>query len=212
MPFLRVLHKIITQSRNALPYSLKEVDTILGFKICYIERVGWRGKQAARRTLQCTQPTRPKVLLLLPTRWFYPLSLTSTLISVECKIKQTKLSKAPPTPSGLRGGRHKALYTVHQYQRDKANDSEFYQTRKIYFEPPLVFSWSLLVLGQRYLLRIALRGKRPAKSTRAGLHLGKLEELALDLPSPSPIILNQQVTPSYQDAEDVLRKKQVFQR
>ena len=28
---------------------------------------------------------------------------------------------------------------------------------------------------------VALRGKRPAKSTRAGLHLGKLEELGCPL-------------------------------
>ena len=121
-------------------------------------------QSAARRTLQCTQPTRPKVAA---TRWFYPLQFTSTLIRVESKNKQTKLSKVPPAHSGLRGGRHKALYTTTRETKQLFQNSIL--SRKIYFGPSLVLSWhGLLVSGQRYLLGVALGGRRPAKSSRVG--------------------------------------------
>ena len=113
MPFLTVLHKIRTQSGTPAcsPTATAEMLSHTALR----RWMGWMkgGNQSAgRRTLKCTQPTRPKVLLLLPTRWFYPLPLTSTHIRLECRNKQTKLRKVPPAPSGLRGGRHKALYTT----------------------------------------------------------------------------------------------------
>ena len=75
----------------------------------------------------------------ITTHWTW--SLNSTHIRVALKSKQTnKLSKVPPAPSGLKGGRHKALYSVHLYQRDKATVSELYLIKKIYFEPSLVLS------------------------------------------------------------------------
>ena len=104
-------------------------------------------QSAGRRTLKCTQSTRPKVLLLLPTRWFYPLPLTSTHIRVECRNKQTKLSKVPPAHSGLRDGRHKARPLPER----QGNCFRTLLCQEYTFEPTLViidWSSSLRVKGK----------------------------------------------------------------